>query len=155
MQTFCSLDAALDERNYEDIELTTFTGAEKEEVIGYLDPKPTRKNVERRKIVWTTDPPSSSGQHRKCDIIDTGRKRDRIPGAPYAKGKNIQSMGDAYDLLYTADMYELRMLKINGKIQAIRDLIPPHMQGLAKYRHIRPTNVAGIYFITHFDLVLS
>ena len=61
------LDAAKNESNYDDIELSKFSGKKlgkkPEEVIAYLEPKPTRKNDARQEIVWTTEAPRSTGQN--------------------------------------------------------------------------------------------
>ena len=144
-------DTADDELKYDDIELQTFSGkAGVEEVVGYLEPKPTRKNVERKSMTWTTEPPKLSGQLRKGDIIDTGRKRYRLPGTPHAAGKKVESIGDAYDLQFTQDMYEFRVRMSNGKIQAIRDLVDPIDLARDKYRHLKLTTVTGNFFLRKF-----
>ena len=125
--------------------MTTFSGNETEEVTAFREPKPTKKGQQRKTITWTTERPPTVGKQRACDVIDTGRKRDRLPGTPHGEGKNVKSIGDAFDLMYTRDMYELRTRSINGKVQAIIDLIPAERLKLAKYRHIRLTDPTGIY----------
>ena len=75
----------------------------------YLGPK---KNKNTKTIAWTSDFPTQ-GRQRACDIINTGDNPGTILGA----ARNIDTIEDAFNLLFDDQMFDHLVKETNDFIE--------------------------------------
>ena len=130
-----STDSSLDPDDYDEI---TYLNKDRcwETFVGYLGPK---SNKAAEKIFWSSDLPSCSGWQRQCDII---------PGGKYSillgRAKHIETIEDAFDLLFDEEMFSLIESKTNEKIRKRTETLTKHKEHLSessKYPWIKTTNI--------------
>ena len=130
-----SIDPALDPYNYHEITYLNKYGCW-EIFVGYLGPK---SNKATEKILWSSDVPSCSGRQRQCEII---------PGGKYSilleRAKHIETIQDAFDLLFDEEMLSLIESKTNEKIIMRTETFKKYKEHLfesSKYPSIKQTNI--------------
>ena len=101
-----SIDSALDPDNYDEITYLNKNGCW-ETFVGYLGQK---SNKTREKIFWSSDVPSCSGRQRQGDIIPVGKHSVLL-----GRAKHIETIEDAFDLLFDKEMFSLIKSKTNEK----------------------------------------
>ena len=99
-----SIDSPLDPDNYDEITYLTKDGRW-ETFVGNLGPK---SNKATEKFFWSSDAPSCSGRQRQCDIIPGGKQSILL-----GRAKHIETIEDAFDLLFDEEMFSLTESKIN------------------------------------------
>ena len=132
-----SIDSALDPDNYEEITYLNKDGCW-EKFAGYLGPK-SNKAMEKQRIFWSSDIPSCSGQQRQCDIIESGKHSFLL-----GRAKHIETIEDAFDLLFDEEMFSLRESKVNENIKTRTETLTKQKEHLfesSKYPWIKPTIV--------------
>ena len=104
--------------------------------VGYLRPK---SNKAAEKIFWSSDVLSCSGRQRQCDIIPSGKLSILLERA-----KHIETIEDAFDLLFDEEMFSLIESKVNEKIKTRTEALTKQKEHLfesSKYPWIKPTNI--------------
>ena len=96
-------------------------------------------------MTWTSKPPPKTGRARKCDTIDMGRNRTEIPGTLRGEGRQIKSIRDAFNLLFSLAMITLIVQKTNTKIELVLSQISPALLQNNKYCYLRKTDEAEVY----------
>lgn len=115
-----SIDKSLDETCYEKHNFGMVEDKDKATVLtGYLGPK---KKPTTRKIFWTNAMPNTVGQHRSCDVLP--RAPNPLTLLPIAS--DIDSITDAFHVLFPIEMVELIVKHTNTKIQHVLDNLPDH-----------------------------
>ena len=99
-------------------------------MTGYLGPK---KKKTTEKIYWSTEGPPLTGRARKCDTIDTGRKKDQLPGKPSGWAAGVKTMKEAFDLMFDEEMMDLVVEKTNLHIEQYLLLCPNELLYSAPY----------------------
>ena len=130
-----SIDSALDPDNYDEITYRNKDGCW-ETFVGYLGPK---SNKATENIFWSNDVPSFSGRQRQYDIIPGGNHAILL-----GRAKHIETIEDAFDLLFDEEMFSLIESKTNEKIRKRTETLTKHKEHLfesSKYPWIKPTNI--------------
>ena len=102
------IDSSLNEESYDDIHFINGKG-QWETLTGYLGPK-TNKNT--KTVTWTSDFPTQ-GSQRACDIINIGDNLGTLLGA----ARNIDTIEDAFNLLFDDQMLDLLVIETNDFIE--------------------------------------
>ena len=134
-----SIDKSLDETCYDKHNFGMVEN-EAEAVIltGYLGPK---KHPKTEKIFWANSMPNNSGRQRSCDILP--RALGPATLLPLAAG--IESVSDAFHVLFPVDMVELIVKHTNSRIQHVQDNLPEYYARTNKNTYIRPLTHCEFY----------
>ena len=92
-----------------------------------------------KNIFWSSDVPSCSGRQRQCDIIPGGKHSILL-----GRAKHIETIEDAFDLLFDEEMFALVESKTNEKIRKGIETLTKHKKHLfesSKYLWIKPSNI--------------
>ena len=99
-------------------------------MTGYLGPK---KNPPTETIFWSNKKPERVGRQRSCDILPRSPQPSTLlPPAP-----GIESIRDAFHVLFTDEMTELVINNTNDKIRHIKENFPPHFVESNKNAYVR------------------
>ena len=130
-----SIDSALDPHNYDEITHLNKDGCW-ETFVGYLGPK-SNKAIE--KIFWSSDVLSCFGRQRQCDIIPDGKHWVLL-----GRAKHIETIKDAFDLLFDEEIFFLIESKTNEKIRKRTETLTnlkEHLFESSRYPWIKPKNI--------------
>ena len=130
-----SIDYALDPDNYDEITYLNKDGCW-ETFVGCLGPK---SNKATEKIFWSSDVPSCSGWQRQGDIIPGGKHSILL-----GRAKHIETIEEAFDLLFDEEIFSLIESKTNEKIRKRTETLTKHKEHLfesSKYPWIKATNI--------------
>ena len=109
------IESAINEQSYDDLHYVNRQG-NWETLTGYLGPK-SSKNTET--IHWRSNL-NLGGRQRSCDIINI----DDIPGSVGGLATNIETIENAFDLLFDDKMFTLMVtqtnMNIEGKIRKLQ-----------------------------------
>ena len=91
------------------------------------------------KIFRSSDVTWCSGRKRQCEIFPGGKHSILL-----GRAKHIETIEDAFDLLFDEEMFSLIESKTNGKIRKRTETLNKHKEHLfesSKYPWIKPTNI--------------
>ena len=130
-----------------------------ETFVGYLGPK---SNKATENIFWSSDIPSFSGRQRQYEINPGGNHAILL-----GRAKHIETIEDAFDLLFDEEMFSLIESKTNEKIRKRTETLTKHKEHLfesSMFPRIKPTNIfelrvligllyfRGLFGINHHSL---
>ena len=115
-----SVDKSLDEHYYDPHDFGVAEDLASEKVLeAFLGPK---KNRNIKKIFWTNKKPPNGGRQRACDVLPRTTQPSTL--LPVASG--IDSINDAFQILFPDQMVQLIVDKTNTKIQHVKDNLPAY-----------------------------
>ena len=126
-----SIDKSLDRNCFDPHDFSTADHEEHETVLtGYLGPK---ENPATEIILWSNKNPERVDRQRNCDILPCSPQRSTL--LPPASG--IESIRDAFHVLFTDEMTELVINNTNDKIRHIQENLRPHFVESNKNTYVR------------------
>ena len=147
------IESAINEQSYDDLHYVNRQG-NRDTLTGYLGPK-SSKNTET--IHWRSNP-NLRGRQRSWDIINI----DDIPGSVDGLARDIETIENAFDLLFDDEMFTLMVTQTNMNIEdKIRKL---QIFESSKYTYLKTTDafeirafigfiyLCGLYKLNHHDL---
>ena len=129
------IDSALNEGNYDPMELPDGETTEWETLTGHIGPK---KNPNTPIIQWTDEPPNAAGRKAKYDIV-YGK-----PGVTPA-GKHAKHPRQALELFLSPVIVNLIVMETNKKIAKTLSNLPTGSVENDRYSHYKETNYEEIY----------
>ena len=134
-----SIDKSLDETCYDKHNFGMVENDDEAVILtGYLGPK---KNPKTEKVFWTNSMPSNSGRQRSCDILPSAP----VPATLLPLAAGIESVSDAFHVLFPVDMVELIVKHTNSRIQHVQDNLPEYYARTNKNTYIRPLTHREFY----------
>ena len=115
------IDSSLNEENYDDLHFVNGQG-QWETLTGYLGPK---KDKNTKTITWTSDYPLQ-GRQRACDVLSFEEKPLTLLG----KARDIETIKDSFELLFSDDMFELLVRETNLLIKKKLETLPAKIEHL-------------------------
>ena len=126
---FNSIDKSLDPNCSDPHDFGTVDDEEHETVLtGYLGP---RKNPATETILWLNKKPERVGRQRSC-VATSPQPSTLLPPA-----SGIESIRDAFHVLFTDEMAELVINNTNDKIRYIKENLPSHFAESNKNTYVR------------------
>ena len=124
-----SIDKSLDENCYDPHDFAVVENPKNETVLtGFSGSK---KNPKTKKIFWTNKKPQNAGRQRACDILP------RSPKPSTLLSLGIDTIVDAFHMLFPDEMVQLIVSNTNAKIQHIKDNLLPYYNRSDKNTFIR------------------
>lgn len=115
-----SINKSPDENCYEPHDFAVVEDPKNEtDLTGFLGPK---KNLKTKKIFWMNKKPQNAGHQRACHILPRSPK----PSTLLSLASGINTMVDAFHVLFEDEMVQLIVSNTNAKIQHIKDNLPPY-----------------------------
>ena len=115
-----SVDKSLDESCYDPHDFDVAEDFASEKVLeAYLGPK---KNSNTKKTFSTYKKPPNAGRQRACDVLS----RIPQPWTPLTLTSGIDSINDAFNILFPDQMIQLIVDTTNTKIQHVKDNLPAY-----------------------------
>ena len=134
-----SIDKSLDETCYDKHNFGMVENDDEAVILtGYLGPK---KNPKTEKVLWTNSMPNNSGRQKSYDILP----RAPAPATLLPHAAGIESVSDAFHVLFPVDMVELIVKHTNSRIQHVQDSLPEYYARTNKNTYIRPLTYREIY----------
>ena len=152
------IESAINEQSHDDLHYVN-RHSNWETLTGYLGPK-SSKNTET--IHWRSNL-NLRGRQRSCDIINI----DDISGSVGGLARNIETIANAFDLLFDDEMFTLMVTQTNMNIEdKIKKLQQnkEHIFESSKYTYLKTTDafemrafigfiyLCGLYKLNHHDL---
>ena len=134
-----SIDKSLDENCYDPHEFGVAEDLASEKVLeAFLGPK---KNPSPKKIFWTNKRPPNVYCQRACDVLPCTPRPSKV--FPLVSG--IDSINNAFQILFPDQMPQLIVDKTNTKIQHVKDILPAYYNKSNKNTFIHPLDQGGFY----------
>ena len=115
-----SIDKSLDENFYDPDDFAVVEDPKNETVLtGLLGPK---KNPKTKKIFWTNKKPQNAKRLRPYGFLSQSPK----PSTILSLASRINTMVDAFHVLFTDEIVQLIASNSNAKIQHIKGNLPPY-----------------------------
>ena len=134
-----SIDKSLDENCFDPHDFGTVVEDENEVILtGYLGPK---KNPNTPKIFWTNKVPTTVGRQRSCDILP----RNPTAATVLPLAANVNTITDAFHVLFHTEMVQLIINRTNAKIEYVRDNLPPYYNKSNKNCFVYPLDEREFY----------
>ena len=130
-----SIDSALNHENYEEIVQPCNTkGDDTLEILtGYLGPK---SNPNTEKIYWTSEPNTTVGRQRACDVIG--------PNSTVRYAADIKNINDCFSKLINEEMVDLVVSCTNARLENIIAQHIDKIENNSRYGWIRLTDATEI-----------
>ena len=127
-----SIDDALSEENYDQMELPSESYATYKASLGPAK----KKGVE--KIEWKSKPPANQGRQRACDVV-----RGTL-GLRTNAAKAVESIRNAFQLFIPNNMIQIIVQSTDRKIEEVLDDLPEEAVNDSTRPYLRTTTVLGM-----------